>query len=72
MLERFWDGPSGSSVSAVDPQANTLDRTRDHFVITPNEKVEASCVRCLLAIARRSMTSAPKAGTRRSLWRMAL
>jgi acylphosphatase len=34
MLERFWDGPSGSSVSAVDPQAIALDRTPDHFVVT--------------------------------------
>ncbi|MDM9623027.1 acylphosphatase [Rhizobium sp. AC44/96] len=34
MLERFWDGPTGSNVSAVDPQATALDRAPDHFVIT--------------------------------------
>lgn len=34
MLERFWGGPSGSSVSAVDPQAIILDRTPDRFLIT--------------------------------------
>ncbi len=34
MLERFWDGPTGSDVSAVDPQATAVDRAPEHFVIT--------------------------------------
>lgn len=34
MLERFWDGPTGSNVSAVDPQATSVDRAPEHFVIT--------------------------------------
>ncbi|MDM9629051.1 acylphosphatase [Rhizobium sp. S152] len=33
MLERLWDGPSGSKVRAVDPQAIILDRALDGFVI---------------------------------------
>ena len=34
MLERFWDGPSGSDVRAVDPQPITLETPPDDFVIT--------------------------------------
>lgn len=34
MLERFWDGPVGSNVSTVDPQAVALDRHPEDFVIT--------------------------------------
>ncbi len=34
MLERLWEGPTGSNVSAVDPQATALDQAPEHFVIT--------------------------------------
>lgn len=34
MLERCWDGPPGSKVSAVDPQAIALERAPDDFLIS--------------------------------------